>query len=240
VFERSIAPRRWPATRRGHRRFDGNRTAALPTSSRDEGELVSRAPTAFSSKGILDCRRPRRYTRALAGWKLNPDTQIVATRAPKRLRHVARRSPRRATSCGARPSYPIHAFGFLWRRRHSLGAVGPTPEFFTILEARHHALDPGSRSRWWCAPSNPTAHVASLDFYKELVPFAKKQEIFILSDLGLCRGLFRQQPAAVGAAGQRRDGPLRRVHLDVEDLFDARWRMGFAVGNERIISALSG
>ncbi len=34
-----------------------------------------------------------------------------------------------------------------------------------------------------CYPSNPTAYVASLDFYKDLVAFAKKHEIFILSDL---------------------------------------------------------
>lgn len=34
-----------------------------------------------------------------------------------------------------------------------------------------------------CYPSNPTAEVASLDFYKDLVAFAKKHEIFILSDL---------------------------------------------------------
>ncbi|HBK91898.1 MAG TPA: aminotransferase, partial [Parvularcula sp.] len=32
-------------------------------------------------------------------------------------------------------------------------------------------------------PSNPTAQVASIDFYKEAVAFAKKHDIWILSDL---------------------------------------------------------
>ena len=32
-------------------------------------------------------------------------------------------------------------------------------------------------------PSNPTAQVCDLDFYKEVVAFAKKHEIWLLSDL---------------------------------------------------------
>src|SRR6185312_5869491 len=63
------------------------------------------------------------------------------------------------------PSYPIHAFGFLMA-----GGV--------------------IRS----VPSNPTAHVADLDFYKELVPFAKKHGIFILSDLAYAEVYFDNNP----------------------------------------------
>ena len=42
----------------------------------------------------------------------------------------------------------------------------------------------------------------------------------MLSDLAYAE-LFRQQSAALGAAGAGRDRYRRRVHLDVEDLFDA-------------------
>ncbi len=87
-----------------------------------------------------------------------------------------------------------------------------------------------------CYPSNPTAHVADLDFYKELVPFAKKHGIFILSDLAYAEVYFRRQPAALGAAGQWRHGRLRRVHLDVEDLFDGRLAHGFC-GRQRAASS---
>ena len=45
-----------------------------------------------------------------------------------------------------------------------------------------------------CYPSNPTAYVADLDFYKELVPFAKKHGIFILSDLAYAEVYFDDNP----------------------------------------------
>ena len=72
-----------------------------------------------------------------------------------------------------------------------------------------------------CYPANPTAYVADLDFYKDLVAFAKKHEHPDPVRSRLCRGLFRRQPAAVGAAGAGRDRRRGRIHLDVEDLFDA-------------------
>ena len=45
-----------------------------------------------------------------------------------------------------------------------------------------------------CYPSNPTAMVASLDFYKDLVLFAKKHEIFVLSDLAYAEVYFDDEP----------------------------------------------
>ncbi len=45
-----------------------------------------------------------------------------------------------------------------------------------------------------CYPSNPTAYVADLDFYKELVAFAKKHGIFILSDLAYAELYFENNP----------------------------------------------
>ncbi|WP_163545082.1 aminotransferase class I/II-fold pyridoxal phosphate-dependent enzyme, partial [Klebsiella pneumoniae] len=45
-----------------------------------------------------------------------------------------------------------------------------------------------------CYPSNPTSYVATLDFYKDLVAFAKKHEIFILSDLAYAELYFDDNP----------------------------------------------
>jgi len=70
------------------------------------------------------------------------------------------------------------------------------------------------------------------------VPFAKKHGISILSDLAYARSIQRQS-AAVGAAGQRRDGALRRVHFDVEDIIRCQAGAWALRSNERIISALT-
>jgi len=88
-------------------------------------------------------------------------------------------------------------------------------------------------------PSNPTAHVASLDFYKDVVAFARKNEIIILSDLAYSEIYFDgapppsvlQVPGAIDVAVE---------FTSMSKTFSMPgWRMGFAVGNERLISALT-
>jgi alanine-synthesizing transaminase len=196
-----------------------------------------------SSKGIPGLRRAQAaYYARRFGVKLNPDTQIVATLGSKEgFANVAQA----ITAPGdvvlvPDPSYPIHAFGFLMA-----GGVirsvpsDPTPEFFAILErAITHSI-PKPIAVVVCYPSNPTAHVADLDFYKELVPFAKKHGIFILSDLAYAEVYFDNNPppSVLQVNGA--------MELAVEFTSMSKtysmpgWRMGFAVGNERIISALS-
>jgi alanine-synthesizing transaminase len=137
------------------------------------------------------------------------------------------------------PSYPIHAFGFLMAG----GAVRsvpsePTPNFFHTLErAIIHSI-PKPTAVVVCYPANPTAYVASLDFYKDLVAFAKKHGILVLSDLAYAEVYFDDNPPP----------SLLQVPgaMDVAVEFTSMsktysmpgWRIGFAVGNERVIAAL--
>ena len=90
-----------------------------------------------------------------------------------------------------------------------------------------------------CYPSNPTAYVAELDFYKDLVAFAKKHDLIVLSDLAYAEVYFdgKPPPSVLQVPGA----------MDVTVEFTSMsktfsmpgWRMGFAVGNERIIAALA-
>ena len=43
-------------------------------------------------------------------------------------------------------------------------------------------------------PSNPTAQIVDLDFYKELVKIAKKYQVYILSDLAYSEIYFGKNP----------------------------------------------
>ena len=89
-----------------------------------------------------------------------------------------------------------------------------------------------------CYPSNPTAHVADLDFYKELVPFAKKHGIFILSDLAYAEVYFDDNPPpSVLQVPGAMDITVEFTSMSKTYSMPG-WRMGFAVGNERIIAAL--
>jgi alanine-synthesizing transaminase len=196
-----------------------------------------------ASRGITGLRRAQAgYYARRFGVKLNPDTQIVATLGSKEgFANVAQAitSPGDVVIC-PNPSYPIHAFGFLMA-----GGVirsvpsAPTPQFFESVErAMIHSI-PKPIAIVVCYPSNPTACVASLDFYRDLVAFAKKHEIFILSDLAYSEVYFDDNPPpSVLQVPGAMDVTVEFTSMS-KTFSMAGWRMGFAVGNERIIAALA-
>ena len=196
-----------------------------------------------SSKGIPGLRRAQAaYYARRFGVKLNPDTQVVTTLGSKEgFANVAQA----ITAPGdvvlvPDPSYPIHAFGFLMAGGVIRSVPSePTPAFFPTLErAITHSI-PKPIAVVVCYPSNPTAHVADLDFYKELVPFAKKHGIFILSDLAYAEVYFdNNPPPSVLQVNGAMDICVEFTSMS-KTYSMAGWRIGFAVGNERIIAALT-
>ncbi|MDB5510051.1 MAG: aminotransferase [Hyphomicrobiales bacterium] len=196
-----------------------------------------------ASKGIAGLRRAQAaYYERRFGVKLNPDTQVVATLGSKEgFANMAQA----ITAPGdvvivPNPSYPIHAFGFLMAGGviRSVPA-DPTPEFFVALErAVQHSI-PKPIAVVCCYPSNPTAKVASLDFYKDLVAFAKKHEIFVLSDLAYAEVFFdNNPPPSILQVPGANDMCVEFTSMS-KTFSMAGWRMGFAVGNERLLAALA-
>ena len=195
-----------------------------------------------ASRGIAGLRRAQAaYYERRFGVKLNPDTQVVATLGSKEgFANVAQA----ITAPGdvvlvPNPSYPIHAFGFLMAG----GAIRsvpsqPTPEFFTTLEhAIEHSI-PRPIAVVVCYPANPTAYVADLDFYKDLVAFAKKHGILILSDLAYAELYFENNPPpSVLQVPGAIDVTVEFTSMS-KTYSMAGWRIGFAVGNDRVIAAL--
>jgi len=196
-----------------------------------------------ASKGIIGLRRAQAaYYERRFGVKLNPDTQVVATLGSKEgFANVAQA----ITAPGdvvlvPDPSYPIHAFGFLMAGGVVRSVPSePTPEFFPALErAINHSI-PKPIAVVVCYPSNPTAFTADLDFYKDLVAFAKKHGIYILSDLAYAEVYFdNNPPPSVLQVPGAMDVTVEFTSMS-KTYSMAGWRMGFAVGNERIISALT-
>jgi alanine-synthesizing transaminase len=196
-----------------------------------------------SSRGIPGLRRAQAaYYARRFGVKLNPETEIVTTLGSKEgFANVAQA----ITAPGdvvvvPNPSYPIHAFGFLMAGG-AIRAVPsePTPSFFEALERAIIRSIPKPIAVVVCYPSNPTAAVAELDFYKELILFAKKHGIFVLSDLAYAEVYFDNHPppSVLQVPGA--------IEVTVEFTSMSKtysmpgWRIGFAVGNERIIAALA-
>jgi len=196
-----------------------------------------------SSRGIPGLRKAQAsYYGRRFGVKLNPDTQIVATLGSKEgFANVAQAisAPGDVVLC-PNPSYPIHAFGFLMAGGviRSVPAEA-TPDYFVALErAVIHSI-PKPIAVVVCYPSNPTAHVASLDFYRDLVAFAKKHGLLILSDLAYAEVYFdNNPPPSVLEIPGAIDVTVEFTSMSKTYSMPG-WRMGFAVGNERIIAALA-
>ncbi|QOZ09832.1 LL-diaminopimelate aminotransferase [Bradyrhizobium sp. CCBAU 51765] len=197
-----------------------------------------------ASRGIAGLRKAQAaYYARRFGVKLNPETQVVATLGSKEgFANVAQAitAPGDVILC-PNPSYPIHAFGFLMAGGVIRSVPSePTPQFFEAAErAIVHSI-PKPLALVVCYPSNPTAYVASLDFYKDLVAFAKKHEILILSDLAYAEVYFDENnpPPSVLQVPGAMDVAVEFTSMS-KTYSMAGWRMGFAVGNERVIAALA-
>lgn len=224
----------------------GNPDLPTPKAIVDKLVEVVRDPRTHrysSSRGVPGLRRAQaRYYERRFGVKLNPDTQIVATLGSKEgFANMAQAitAPGDVILC-PNPTYPIHAFGFIM----SGGVIRSMPVepdngFIPALErAIKHSI-PKPLALIMNYPSNPTAYVATLDFYRDVVAFAKKHDIIILSDLAYAEIYFdgNPPPSMLEVPGA----------MDVTVEFTSMsktfsmpgWRMGFAVGNERLIAALT-
>lgn len=88
-------------------------------------------------------------------------------------------------------------------------------------------------------PSNPTAQVADLDFYRDLIAFAKKHHLWVLSDLAYAEIYFDDNPPpSILQVDGAKDVAVEFTSLSKTYAMPG-WRMGFAVGNRRLVDALT-
>src|SRR4029077_14968129 len=92
-------------------------------------------------------------------------------------------------------TYPIHAFGFLMAGGATRARPGGANSalFFALQRAVLHSI-PKPIAVVVCYPSNPTACTADLDFYRDLIAFAKKHGLLVLSDLAYAEVYFDNNP----------------------------------------------
>lgn len=201
-----------------------------------------------NSKGIPGLRKAiAGYYARRFGVELDPEKEVVVTIGSKEgLANLAQA----ITSPGdtilvPNPSYPIHAFGFMMAGAaiRSLpmphGAFTEIAEFMGLLEraARHSVPPPVALILNY--PSNPTAQVVDLDFYGQVVEFCRTHNIYVLSDLAYSEIYFdgNPPPSVLQIPGAKdiavEFGSLSKTYSM------PGWRVGFAVGNQKLISALA-
>jgi len=196
-----------------------------------------------ASRGIRGLRKAMAaYYLRRFGVTVDPDTEVIATLGSKEgfANLAAAITAPGDVVLVPNPAYPIHAFGFIIAGaaiRH-IPATNPEEYLRQVDRAARHSI-PSPLAVVVNYPSNPTAQVVGLDFYKELLAIARKHQMWVLSDLAYADIYFDIEPPP---SILQLDG-ARDIAIEFQSLSKTYampgWRMGFAAGNKTLIAALA-
>lgn len=197
-----------------------------------------------ASRGIKGLRRAMAaYYQRRFGVTLDADTEVIATLGSKEgFANLAQA----ITAPGdvilvPNPAYPIHAYGFIMAGAAIRHVPATSPEEYLSrigIAVRHSVPPPVALVVNY--PSNPTAQTVGLDFYREVVDFARKHEIWVLSDLAYADIYFddANPPPSILQIEGAKDIAVEFQSLSKTYAMPG-WRMGFAAGNARLVGALA-
>ncbi len=196
-----------------------------------------------ASRGIPGLRRAQAaYYQRRFDVTLDPDKEIIVTLGSKEgLANLAQAITAPGDVVLApNPSYPIHSFGFIIAGAaiRSIPAA-PGPDFFERLRMAMRFTVPRPKVLVIGYPSNPTAYVADIAFYEQLVAFAREHQLWIISDLAYAEIYFGDVPTpSILAVEGAKEVAVEFTSMS-KTYSMAGWRIGFAVGNARLIGALT-
>ncbi|MBF0194835.1 MAG: alanine transaminase [Magnetococcales bacterium] len=173
---------------------------------------------------------------------LDPDSEVIATIGSKEgFAHLALAMTQPGdTVLVPNPTYPIHVYGFIIAGAdiHHVPLCKHT-DFFEELGRAMRTTWPRPKALVINFPSNPTAMVVDLAFYEKIVAFANEHDIYILSDIAYSEICFDgyKAPSMLQVPGAKE----RVVEFySLSKTYNMPgWRVGFAVGNKRLIKALT-
>jgi len=196
-----------------------------------------------NSRGIPGLRKAHAaYYERRFGVAIDPDSETIVTLGSKEgLANLASAlSAPGDIMLVPNPSYPIHPFGFIVASA-SVRNIPITPDqsFFDALERAVKHSVPKPTALILNYPNNPTAALASLPFYEQVVDFCKFHNIWILSDLAYAEIYFNDDPPpSVLQVKGAKDIAIEFTSLSKTYNMPG-WRVGFAAGNKTLIGALT-
>lgn len=195
------------------------------------------------SKGIPRLRR------AMATWyqrnyqvTLDPNTQIVTTIGSKEgLAHLALAITGPGdTVLVPDPAYPIHVYGFVIAGAN----VKQVPlidevQFLKAIEDAIAEAVPKPKALVISFPANPSTHCVEYSFFEKIVALAKHHGIWVIHDLAYADIVFDgyKAPSILQVPGAI-DIAIETYSLSKSYNMPG-WRVGFACGNEELVSALT-
>ncbi|EAH8786572.1 LL-diaminopimelate aminotransferase [Campylobacter coli] len=182
------------------------------------------------------------------GVNLDPESEVVATMGSKEsFVNLARAiiNPGDVAIVPA-PAYPIHTQAFIIAG----GNVAKMPlkynekfeldenKFFEDLDKTLHESIPRPKYVVVNFPHNPTTVTCEKSFYERLVTTAKKERFYIISDIAYADLTYDdyKTPSILEVEGAK-DVAVETYTLS-KSYNMAGWRVGFTVGNKRLVAAL--
>jgi len=203
-----------------------------------------------ASKGIYKLRL------AICNWYLrkyevvlDPETEAVATMGSKEgyVHLVQAITNPGDVAIVPDPTYPIHSYAFVLaggnvqKMKLSYDESNFAVDEEKFLQDLKYALKnsvPKPKYLVVNFPHNPTTATVTLNFYKELVELAKKERFYIISDIAYADITFDgyKTPSILQIEGAK-DVAVESFTLS-KSYNMAGWRVGFIVGNKKLVGAL--
>jgi len=137
------------------------------------------------------------------------------------------------------PGYPVYSGGTMFAGGDCyFMPLSEENDFLPDLEAIPEAVARRAKLMWISYPNNPTGAVAELDFFEQVVRFAKKHGIAVCHDAPYTEVAFDgYRPVSfLQAAGAREVGV--EFHSFSKSYNMTGWRIGMVVGNATMVDAL--
>lgn len=143
--------------------------------------------------------------------------------------------------CVPSPSYPIHVFAFIIARGSIKEITAQnSSEFLKNFINLVESSDKKPAAVIISYPCNPTTETVDIAFYQEIVDFCRKHQIYIISDIAYCEIYFddKNKPHSILEVKNASDIAIEFSSVSKSYCL-AGTRIGFAVGNQDLISALA-
>jgi alanine-synthesizing transaminase len=196
-----------------------------------------------SSRGIPKLRQAvaDHYHRRF-GVDLDPDTEVISTIGAKEgFSHLmwVLLQPGDVALVPS-PSYPIHIYGPLFAGAEIREVpLGNGPEFLERLKENWEYSWPKPRVIVVSFPHNPTTTCVDLDFFQELVDFAREKEVVVVHDNAYAEiGFDGFVPPSILQAEGAKEVAVELYSM-TKSFSMAGWRVAFLVGNAEVVQALA-
>ncbi len=174
---------------------------------------------------------------------LDPETEAIATIGAKEgLSHLvlATMGPG-DIALVPNPTYPIHAYSVIIAGAdvRSISLTSGEGDFIDRAERAIKMMWPRPKMMILSFPHNPTTQVVELDFFKRVVAFAKEHKLLVIHDLAYADLVFDgyKAPSILQVAGAK-DVAVEMYSMS-KGYSMPGWRVGFVVGNKRLVGALT-